>query len=425
MLAETGDANRQALSRFAEHSRTMKITDVSARKIGSESWGEFVEFPNLTALSRYDEYNNTDGSNPQFRRKFQGPVGDVIIEVETDAGITGVGQANWGTGSIATIVEETLSKVIEGRDPHKREKLWDIMYRSTIPFGRKGAAIEAISGVDLALWDIAGKEIEKPVYELLGGPVEEEIECYASNLHPVDMEKLEEEALEYADRGFETMKLRMLHGPEDGRWGMKQNEEIFKTVRDAVGHDIELATDAYMGWNVNYAKKMCDRLERYDPAWVEEPVIPDDIDGYAEIRESTSVPISGGEHEFTRWGHKTLLENGAVDILQPDIHRVGGLTEMRRVASIASTYDVPVIPHSGTNPTLHFIAATNNSPMAEYFPIPEWYRRQQDEDKESTYADAIYANPPTAENGQIQIPDGVGLSSELNRKAVEQYDVDT
>ncbi len=401
----------------------MEITDVSATNVSTDSWGEFVEFPLVTVMSKYDEYNNAEGDNPQARRKWMGPVGDVVVEVETDAGITGVGHGNWATGAISTIVDETLSKLIVGEDPRQREKLWDIMYRATIPFGRKGAAIEAISAVDLALWDIAGKEADKPVYELLGGPTKDEIPAYASNLHPVDLETLEREALDYVEQGFDAMKLRFQHGPEAGRQGMERNEEVVKTVRDAVGHDIKLAGDAYMGWTVRYAKKMLGRLEKYDMEWVEEPVIPDDLDGYAEVRASSSVPISGGEHEFTRWGYKQMLEKEAVDILQPDVHRMGGMTELLRVDAMASAHDVPVIPHSGTNPHLHFIAASTNSPMAEYFPIPEWYKEQQG-DKESTYADAIYQHPPNAEDGVIPLPEGVGLSAELNREALEHFAVD-
>lgn len=401
----------------------MEITSVSATKVSTDSWGEFVEFPLVTIMSKFDEYNNAEGDNPQARRKWMGPVGDVVIEVETDAGIVGVGHGNWATGAIATIIEETLSKLIIGEDPREREKLWDIMYRATIPFGRKGAAIEAISAVDLALWDIAGKEANKPVYELLGGPVKEEIPCYASNLHPVNLETLEQEAIDYVEQGFDAMKLRFQYGPEAGRKGMKKNEEIVATVRDAVGHDIKIAGDAYMGWNVRYAKKMIGRLEKYDMEWVEEPVIPDNIDGYAEIRAATDTPISGGEHEFTRWGHKELLERDAVDILQPDVHRCGGLTELQRIDAMASAQDVPVIPHSGTNPHLHFIAASTNSPMAEYFPIPEWYKEQQ-EDKKSTYADAIYQHPPDATDGVIPLPESVGLSTELNHEALEHFAVE-
>ncbi|RRJ33820.1 enolase C-terminal domain-like protein [Halocatena pleomorpha] len=401
----------------------MEITGVSATAVSTESWGEFVEFPLVTVMSGYEEYNNAEGDTPQARRKWMGPVGDVIVEIETDAGVTGVGHGNWATGAIATIVEETLSKLIVGEDPNERERLWDVMYRATIPFGRKGAAIEAISAVDLALWDIAGKAAEKPVYELLGGPVTEEIPCYASNLHPVDLDTLEREAIDYVEQGFDAMKMRFQYGPGAGRRGMKKNEELVATVRDAVGDDIKLAADAYMGWNVRYAKKMLKRLEKYDLAWVEEPVIPDDIDGYAEVRASTDIPISGGEHEFTRWGHKELLERGAVDILQPDVHRCGGLTELQRIDALASAHDVPVIPHSGTNPHLHFIAASTNAPMAEYFPIPDWYKEQKEE-KDSTYADAIYRDPPAAEAGVIELPDGVGLSTALNHEALERFAVE-
>jgi len=399
----------------------MQITDISTTNVSTDSWGEFVEFPLVTVMSEYDEYNNADGDNPQARRNWMGPVGDVVVEVETDAGITGVGHGNWATGAISTIVEETLSKLVVGEDPRERERLWDVMYRATIPFGRKGAAVEAISAVDIALWDIAGKELDKPAYELLGGPIQDEIPAYASNLHPVDHDKLEAEAIDYVERGFEAMKLRFQYGPKGGRRGMKENEKLLETVREAVGDEIDIAGDAYMGWTVRYAKKMVDRLEPYDMAWVEEPVIPDDMDGYAEVREAAPMPIAGGEHEFTRWGHKELLERDAVDILQPDVHRVGGLTEVKRIADMASAHGAPIIPHAGTNPTLHFIAATTNAPIAEFFPIPTWYERPDDE---ATYADAIYANPPSPENGTLPLPDSVGVSAELNREALEHFAVE-
>ena len=400
----------------------MEITDVTTRKVSTDSWGEFVEFPLVTVMSRYERFRNTDGENPQARREWMGPVGDVVVEVETDAEVTGHGHGTWATGAVATIVEETLSKLVIGEDPRRRERLWDMMYRATIPFGRKGAAIEAISAVDIALWDIAGKETGKPVYELLGGPVKDEVPCYASNLHPVDHDKLAREAVDYVEAGFDAMKTRFQYGPEAGRKGMEANEEVIATVRDAVGDEIEIAADAYMGWSVRYAKKMARRLEKYDLAWLEEPVIPDDIDGYAEIRESTSVPISGGEHEFTRWGHRDLLEAGAVDVLQPDVHRVGGISEMKKIADVAETYDVPMIPHVGTNPTLHVIAASTNAPMAEYFPIPSWY--EPPEERESTYSDAIYANPPQADDGAIPLPDRPGVGAEFNYEALDHFEVE-
>jgi len=401
----------------------MEITNVSATKISNESWGEFIEFPLVTIMSKFDEYRNVDGENPQARRQWMGPVGDVVVEIETDAGITGVGVGNWGTGAIATVVEETLSKIVAGENPLHRERLWEQMYRATLPFGRKGVAVMAISAVDQALWDIAGKDAGKPVYELLGGPTKTEIPAYASNLHPVDMDKLEREAQQYAEAGFDAMKLRFLHGPSDGRSGMEKNEEIVKTVRDAVGDEIEIAGDAYMGWSVSYAKKMVDRLEPYDMAWVEEPVIADDVSGYAEIREAAPMPISGGEHEFTRWGHERLLEEDAVDILQPDVGRVGGITEMQKVADMAEVHDVPVIPHAGTNPTLHAIAGHTNMPMAEYFPTPEWFKERRSEG-ESTYADAVFANPPQPEDGSIPLPDQPGVSTTLNRDALEKFAVE-
>jgi L-alanine-DL-glutamate epimerase-like enolase superfamily enzyme len=397
----------------------MHVTDIDVTRVSTDSWGEFVEFPLVTVMSKYEEYRNAAGENPEARRKWMGPVGDVVVEVHTDAGITGVGHGTWATGAIATIVEETLSKLVVGEDPARREELWEKMYRATIPFGRRGAAVEAISAVDIALWDIAGKEAGKPVYELLGGPTTDAIPCYASNLHPIDHDTLEREALDYVERGFDAMKMRFRHGPEAGRSGMAENEELVATVRDAVGDEIDLAADAYMGWTVRYAKEMLSRLERYDLAWVEEPVLPDDVDGYAELRAATDVPISGGEHEFTRWGHERLLEAGAVDVLQPDVHRVGGITEMKKIADAAEVHGVPVIPHVGTNPTLHVVAASTNAPLAEFFPVPEWYAERRDE--EPTYSDAVYRHPPTPDDGTLPLPDRPGAGTELNEEALAEF----
>ncbi|MFB6136796.1 MAG: enolase C-terminal domain-like protein [Halobacteriaceae archaeon] len=397
----------------------MEITDVTTTKISTDSWGAFVEFPLVTVMSGHEAYRNADGENPGARRDWTGPTSDVVVRVETDAGITGYGHGNWLTGAIATIVDETLSKLVVGEDPTHRERLWDQMYRATIPFGRKGAAVEAISAVDIALWDIAGKAAGKPVYELLGGPVDDEIRCYASNLHPVDHDDLAAEAIDYVEQGYDLLKLRFKHGPEAGRAGRDENEAVVRTVREAVGDEIEIAGDAYMGWSVRYARKMIDRLERYEMAWVEEPVIPDQIDGYAELRSSVDTPIAGGEHEFTRWGHRELLERDAVDILQPDVHRAGGLTELKRIADMASAHGRPVVPHTGTPPTLHFVAATQNAPMAEHITTPCWFEG----DDGDTYADAIYENPPEPTDGAVPLPEGPGVGA-FNEEAIRHFAVE-
>jgi len=420
VLGGDGDGPGKTLTARAT-APAMEITDVRTTKVSADSWGEFVELPLVTVMSRFEEYRNAGGDNPGARRDWTGPVSDVVVEVETDAGVTGVGHGNWLTGAIATVVDETLSKLVVGEDPRRREELWEKMYRATIPFGRKGVAVEAISAVDIALWDIAGKVDDRPVYELLGGPAKEEIDCYASNLHPVDTETIAEEALSYVEQGYDAMKLRFKHGPEAGRKGMRENEAFVRAVREAVGDDIDVAADAYMGWDVNYAREMLGRLERYDLLWVEEPIIPDRIDGYAELREATSVPIAGGEHEFTAWGHRELLERDAVDVLQPDVHRVGGLTEMQKIAGMARSHGVPVIPHTGTPATLHFVAATPSAPMAEYLPVPEWFEERREEEPE--YDDAIYADPPSPENGRLPLPEGPGVAS-LNREAIATFTVD-
>jgi L-alanine-DL-glutamate epimerase-like enolase superfamily enzyme len=240
----------------------------------------------------------------------------------------------------------------------------------------------------------------------------------------VSEETFEEEATQYAEEGFDAVKLRFKYGPEAGREGMRENEEIVATVRDAVGDDVAIAGDA-VGSDVNYATEMVERLEPYDMAWTEEPVIPDAIDGYAAVREAAPMPISGGEHEFTRWGHRELLEREAVDILQPDVHRAGGITEMKKIVDIAEAPRRPSDPPRRHEPELHLIAGSTNLPMAEYFPVPEWFKREQRQaDKESTYSDVIYANPPQAEDGAIALPDRPGVGLELNEAGLAEFAVE-
>jgi len=192
-----------------------------------------------------------------------------------------------------------------------------------------------------------------------------------------------------------------------------------------VGDEIEIgiAGDAYIGWSVKYGKKIVDGLEPYDIAWIKKPVIADDIDGYAEAREAAPMPILGGEHEFTRWDHEDLLEAEAVDILQPDVGRVGGITELQKVADIAEVHDAPAISHAGTNPTLNAIAGHTNIPMVEYFPTLQWFRERQTE-RESTYAATIFENPPSPADGSIPLPDEPDVSTQLNPEGLQQFAVE-
>jgi L-rhamnonate dehydratase len=291
------------------------------------------------------------------------------------------------------------------------------MYRKTMAFGRKGIGMVAISAVDIALWDLLGKSAKQPVYRLLGGRTKSKIPVYASRLYSVPLDKLATEAKKYKSGGYKAMKLRFGWGPVDGAAGMQRNVELVRTVREAVGDEIDVMADAYMGWTLDYAKRMLPLLEPFHLRWLEEAVIPDDIHGYAELKSYGRVPIAGGEHEFTLYGFRELLEAKAVDYIQFDTNRVGGMTQARKIAALAEAHSVPVIPHAGQMHNYHIVMASLNSPMAEYFPIVDvevgnelfWY---------------IFQGEPKAKDGFVDLDANVpGLGLTINEEALTKFEV--
>jgi L-rhamnonate dehydratase len=234
-----------------------------------------------------------------------------------------------------------------------------------------------------------------------------------------DLELLASQAASFVRQGFTALKQRFGYGPRDGVPGMRRNLELVKAVRDAVGPDIELMADAYMGWDVSYAIRMIRMLEDagVDLKWLEEPVIPDDIDGYAQIRRAVQTPISGGEHEFTRYGFRELIRKEAVDILQPDVNRVGGITEARKIWAMAAAYNLAVVPHAGQLHNYHLIMAHLNSPIAEYFPpVKEGGARDDD-----TLFWELFVGEPEAEGGFLTLPEKPGLGLEFNEENLRQW----
>ena len=343
----------------------------------------------------------------------------LVVRVETDEGVTGLGNVGVGAPAVRAIVEHHLTPLLVGQDPFAVELLWERMFRATLNFGRKGAAIEAISGVDIALWDIMGQATGQPVYNLLGGKTRDSIRCYASQLYATtDLDGLTREAQGYVAQGFTAVKQRMGYGPADGPAGMRRNLELVKTVRDVVGPDVEVAADAYMGWTVPYAVRMIRMIEDagLHLAWLEEPVLPDQIDGYAEIARAVDTPISGGEHEFTRYGFRELIDRGAVDVVQLDVNRVGGITEARKIWAMAAGASLPVLPHAGQLHNYHLIMAHLNSPIAEFFPI-------LDPPDGNTLFWHVFSGEPTPTAGRITLTDRPGLGLSLNEDFVARYRV--
>jgi L-alanine-DL-glutamate epimerase-like enolase superfamily enzyme len=343
--------------------------------------------------------------------------GWLIVEVFTDNGFVGIGNAALAPRITKEVIDIYLKPLLIGKDPFDTEFLWQLMYRKTMAFGRKGIGMAAISALDIAIWDLMGKATGQPVFRLLGGRTKRRIPMYASRLYSQPLDKLAAEAKSYKDSGYTAMKLRFGWGPVDGAAGMKRNLELVCTVRKTIGDEIDLMADAYMGWTLDYARRMIPLLESYHLRWLEEPVIPDDISGYAELKALGRVPIAGGEHEFTLYGFRELLEAKAVDYIQFDTNRVGGISQAHKIAALAEAHSVPVVPHSGQMHNLHVVMSSLNSPMAEFFPIVDvevgnelfWY---------------IFSGEPKPVDGHIDLSDDVpGLGLTIQEDALKRFEV--
>ena len=343
--------------------------------------------------------------------------GWLVVEIFTDDGLVGIGNAALAPPVTKQVIDLYLKPLLIGKDPWDIEFLWQHMYRKTMAFGRRGIGMVAISAVDIALWDLLGKSAKQPVYRLLGGRTKARIPVYASRLYSVELNEVADEAQRYKAEGYKAMKLRFGWGPTDGAAGMQRNLNLVRTVRETVGDGIDVMADAYMGWTLDYAKRMLPLLEPFNLRWLEEPVIPDDVHGYAELKSYGRIPIAGGEHEFTSYGFRDLLEARALDYIQFDTNRVGGLTQARKIAALAEAYSVPVIPHAGQMHNYHVVMASLNSPMAEYFPVVDvevgnelfWY---------------IFNGEPKAKDGFINLDESVpGLGLTINEGALKQFEV--
>ena len=331
-----------------------------------------------------------------------------FLEINTDEGITGL------TGPFsdleAFIIDTRYRGLLEGADPLAGELLWDQMYRLAI-HGRKGETMMAISVIDCGLWDIRGKNAGQPVYRLLGGPTRDEIPAYASALgFSIQPEDVARQAKELVDQGYKAMKWFFRDGPSDGPAGIERNLELAATLREAVGEDVDIMLDAWSSWDVPYSIRMAEQLAEYNIRWLEEPVLADKLDSYVEIQRASPILISGAEHEYTRWGFRYIVENRAMDVLQPDIYWAGGISEVVKICNLASTFDLPVVPHGhSSHATAHLIASQppNVCPIQEY--LIKW----------NTVHQFFLKDQLTPVNGVIQIPQAPGLGLIIDEDKVE------
>jgi L-rhamnonate dehydratase len=347
----------------------------------------------------------------------------LIVALTAEDGSVGYGTVALATVGAVPTLEQQLRPIVVGADVFDTNLIWETMYRSTLNHGRKGLVLAAISAVDIALWDLKGRVLGQPVYNLLGGRVRETIPVYASRLYATeDLEALAAEAEGYLRQGFRAMKLRFGYSARDSAAGMRRNVELVRTVREVIGDDIDLMADVYMGWDVGYCTRILPLLEPYRLRWIEEPVSPDDVEGYARVKElanSRGILISGGEHEYTRYGMRRLIEERAVDVLQPDVNRMGGISEAQKVWAMAAAHDIPVIPHAGQAHNYQLVIAHLNSPIAEYFPPPA--EGVLPDMNESFWW--IFRGEPLVEDGHVRLSGVPGLGLELNQEVIEKYRV--
>ena len=327
----------------------------------------------------------------------------IVVRVRTDAGLTGVGEAfAYGAPlAVCNVIEESLAPLLIGQDPLRIEYLADLMHRGTVIYGRRGLAMFAISGVDIALWDLLGKARGAPVYELLGGATRPRLPVYASLMRYDSPKDVAGACKGFVAQGFTMLKLH------------QTDVASVRAAREAVGPSVELMLDVNCPWTPAEAIAMARALAPYRLFWFEEPVWPpEDYTGLAEVTRATDTPIALGENESTLFGFREIVERRAGDILQPSITKVGGITEFKKIAALAQAANLPIAPHSfyfgpGLAATLH-VAATLGGAMPVEFPTGE-------------HEISFLARPIEAHDGYVEVPTGPGLGVEINEEAIRRH----
>jgi D-galactarolactone cycloisomerase len=329
-----------------------------------------------------------------------GAPGMTQLELYTDAGIVG---RSIPAGSEELIRSQLLPR-IQGMNPFHVEAIWDRMYRYNRKPVAKGLYISAMGSVDLAIWDIIGKALNRPVYEILG-VFSERIRVYAAGGYYEEGKGLRELVKEmegYVAEGFQAVKMKV--GGEE----LGTDLERVRAVREAVGPKIDLMVDANNKWNAYDAIRFGRMVEKYNPFWFEEPVEADDFGGCAEVKRMLDIPVAAGENEFTRWGARDLVQSQAVDILQCDTTLAGGITEMRKIAALASAFHIPISPHGNPHMAVHLLASLPNAIIMETYPAVE-----------SQYNPAL---PLFAvKDGYIEVPKKPGLGIDPDPELVRKY----
>ena len=346
-----------------------------------------MKIVNVTAV--YPNYQNVA---PSWRTHFW----QIVVRIDTDAGVSGYGYGGGGRAAVE-VVNRHLSELVVGSEIDSVDdiaKLWDELYFQTIPYGRKGVAIMAISGVDLALWDLLGNAEGQPVYKLIGPRYKDNIRAYATG---TDTEW-------YAEMGFTAHKF-------PHKWKSKKDYEVAirrsEKARRLMGPDALIMIDTYMSWNRETTIRMASNLRDYNIYWFEDILTPDDLVGQSELRDMVNpILISGGEHEFTHYGFQNLAQSEALDLWQPDITWCGGITAGLRILEIAQEKGIPVVPHRGGEVWgLHLITSSMCDDLAEVLPGSQGAQK-----------DNLWLGEPTATDGLICLTDDPGFGVTINEE---------
>lgn len=357
---------------------------------------------------------------PHVSQDVDGTQDDLLIRVETDEGLCGWGEVDSSPEVAKAVIEAPMShricrglrELLIGADPFDIEQLWEKMYRKTLYYGRQAAAIHAISGVDMALWDLIGKAVGKPVHKLLGGSYRTAARAYASTLMPETPAEAENMAREHVEQGFTAMKFGWGPlGDDEGR-----DVELIAGARSGAG-EAELMIDFGQQYTVKRAIRVAERTARYELSWMEEPLPPDDLEGYRRLTAAVSTDIAAGETESGRRSFRRLIEEYRLDVIQPDISRAGGLTETRKIATLAHDANVLLVPHAFKtgillSASLHLIAAFPNTELLEYSLTKSPIRND------------LLLEPLRAIDGFVQVPQKPGLGIEIDPEVVSRYRVE-
>ncbi|WP_372624555.1 mandelate racemase/muconate lactonizing enzyme family protein [Falsiroseomonas sp.] len=352
-------------------------------------------------------------SQAWYRRR-----GAMLVEVTTEDGITGWGEA-FGPPELTAPIVAWLAPLVVGQDAMAREAIWQALYNRLRDHGQRGLVVEAISAIDIALWDIAGQALGIPVHRLLGGPLRMEVEAYATGFYRRERDDhlryLTEEAEQRRAEGFRILKLKT-------GWGLKQDIALTRGFRAAIGDDCGLLVDCNHAYDAPAAIAFGNAVADCDIGWFEEPVPPEDIAGYLEVKTRQPIPVAGGEASFTRWGFAEMIARRSVDILQPDVAACGGISELKKIADMASAFGMRVNPHVwGTGVTLaaslHLLAVIPDNPPG-LFPRPPLLELDR---SPHPVRDEVTSMPAVSAEGRVRVPEAPGLGVQVDRAALKRF----